>query len=245
MANIKLLNLGCGIKTSNKPGVTNIDWSFYLRIKKSKILSSLTPLFLKGVRLERFKSLPDNIMVHNLANGMPFENDSADAVYHSHMLEHLDREVAEKFLLEVKRVLKPGGIHRIVVPSFEVLCKAYVSHIALCESQPTEAQNHDKFIGDVLEQSVRKEGVGTCIQTPLKRFVENLVVGDARRRGETHQWAYDRFSLKAKLENAGYKEIIEQDYDTSLIPDWVEYGLDTDENNAPYKPDSLYMEARK
>jgi len=245
MAILKLLNLGCGVKTSDKLGVTNIDWSFYLRIKKSKILSSLTPLFLKGVRLERFKSLPDNIMVHNLANGIPFENDSVDAVYHSHMLEHLDRDVAEKFLLEVKRVLKPGGVHRIVVPSFELMCKAYVSHIALCESQPAEAANHDRFIEEILEQSVRKEGAGASIQTPFRRFVENLVVGDARRRGETHQWAYDRFSLKAKLESAGYKEVVEQGYDTSLIPDWAGYGLDTDENGTSYKPGSLYMEARK
>lgn len=64
---MKILNLGCGTKTSNKPGVINIDWSIYLRLRKMKALRSVVPLFVRGVRLERFNSLADNIMVHNLA----------------------------------------------------------------------------------------------------------------------------------------------------------------------------------
>ena len=242
---MKILNLGSGTKTSNKPGVINIDWSIYLRLKKIKALRPLVPLFVRGERLERFMSLADHIIVYNLATGIPFDSDSVDAVYHSHMLEHLDRNVAERFLMEVKRVLKPGGIHRIVVPDFEKASRAYVAHIASCEANPIESDNHDSYIARLLEQSVRREGSGTSQQNSLRRFFENLVLGDARRRGETHQWMYDRINLRAKLLKFGYSDVHVQDYDKSLIPNWNEYGLDLDVNGNQYKPESLYIEARK
>lgn len=242
---MKMLNLGCGTKTSNKPGVINIDWSIYLRLKKMRLFTPILPLLVKGDRLKWINSLPDNIMVHNLAKGIPFKSDSVDVVYHSHLLEHLDRNVAEKFLIEVKRVLKPGGIHRIAVPDLEKACRAYIAHILSCESEPDESDDHDSFIATLLEQSVRKEAFGTSQQNSWRRFVENFVLGDARRRGETHQWMYDRINLKAKLINIGYKEVHVQDYITSLIPNWVEFELDADEKGNQYKPESLYVETLK
>lgn len=33
-----LLNLGCGYKTSDLPGVVNIDWSPYVRLAKNPVL---------------------------------------------------------------------------------------------------------------------------------------------------------------------------------------------------------------
>ena len=79
----------------------------------------------------------------------------------------------------------------------------------------------------------------------MRRFFENLILGDARRRGETHQWMYDRINLQAKLINLGYKEVLVQEYNTSLIPNFIEYGLDVDENGNQYKQESLYIEAAK
>jgi predicted SAM-dependent methyltransferase len=242
---MKILNLGCGTKTSSKSGVINIDWSIYLRLKQLKILTPLVPLFFKGERLERFNSLPDNIVAHNLAKGIPFTADSVDVVYHSHMFEHLDRDVAEAFLMEVKRVLKPGGIHRIVVPDFEKGCKSYLSHIASCDINPDKADDHDSYIATLIEQSVRREADGTSHQRALRRFIENRVLGDARQRGETHQWMYDRINLKTKLINAGYTAVHVQNYHTSLIPNWTEYGLDIDERGNQIQPGSLYIEAIK
>ena len=210
-----------------------------------RLFTPILPLLVKGDRLKWINSLPDNIMVHNLAKGIPFKSDSVDVVYHSHLLEHLDRNVAEKFLIEVKRVLKPGGIHRIAVPDLEKACRAYIAHILSCESEPDESDDHDSFIATLLEQSVRKEAFGTSQQNSWRRFVENFVLGDARRRGETHQWMYDRINLKAKLINIGYKEVHVQDYITSLIPNWVEFELDADEKGNQYKPESLYVETLK
>lgn len=242
---MKILNLGCGTKTSASADVINIDWSIYLRIKKNRILRLVAPRVIKGEQLSRFQALPDNIMVHDLAKGLPFASDSIDAVYHSHSLEHLDRDVAKTFLLEVKRVLKPGGVHRIVVPDMEKACRAYISHIPLGEGDAGEAREHDSYVAAMIEQSVRTEAYSTRRQKPVRRFVENTLLGDARRRGETHQWMYDRINLGALLVTLGYRNPQRQGHDTSLIPNWNQYGLDVDEHGNEYKPESLYIEARK
>ena len=184
-------------------------------------------------------------MVINTAKRLPFASDSIDIVYHSHMLEHLDRDIARKFLLEVKRVLKTDGIQRIVVPDLEKVCRTYISHISLCESNPCEASKHDHYVAAIIEQLVRKEAFRTSKQTRLRRFVENAFLGDARRRGETHQWLYDRVNLTVLLFELGYKNIILQNFNTSLISNWRQYGLDFDKHGNEYKPGSLYVEAQK
>lgn len=241
---MKILNLGCGTKASSHPNVINIDWSITLWLKHSKILRPLLPLLIRERRMEKLRSLPDNIMVHDLSKGIPFGSGSVDVVYHSHVLEHLDRDVAAIFLTEVKRVLKPGGIHRIVVPDLEKICADYLAHISYCDRHHEELHSHDFYVAALLEQSVRKEAYGTSQQSTFRRFVENLLLGDARRRGETHQWMYDRISLKEQLLNAGYVNVCIQDYNTSQIANWNSYGLDINEAGEQYKPGSLYMEAR-
>jgi SAM-dependent methyltransferase len=242
---MKMLNLGCGVKTSDRPEVTNIDWSIYLRLKRNRLFRVVAPLVFNGERRDRFHSVPDNIMVHNLAKGIPFEAESVDVVYHSHMLEHLDRDVAGEFLLEVKRVLKTGGICRIVVPDLEAGARAYLAHIVSSERDPDEAEEHDTYVARLIEQSVRKEASGTSHQKPLRRLLENMLLGDARNRGETHQWMYDRFNLPHLLKKLGYSQVHVLDYKTSLVTDWADYRLDVDDQGNQYKPDSLYVEAVK
>ena len=240
---MKILNLGCGTKTSSHPDVVNIDWSIMLRIRNNKVLYRIIHGMLDHGRRERLDKIPGNILVHNLAKGIPFPNGSVDVVYHSHMLEHLDREVAERFLLEVRRVLKSGGIHRIVVPDFEYLCRCYLDHIDECDLDDAQTANHDGYIAEIIEQSVRRESFGTSQQMGTRRFIENLLLGDARKRGETHQWMYDRISLASNLSNAGYKETAVYKFNTSGISGWNEIGLDLDDEGAQYKPGSLYVEA--
>lgn len=88
-----ILNLGCGTKVANDPAVVNIDWSVMLRIRRNSLLRAAVPLLLKGERLREFRALGDNILVHDLSKGIPFADGSVDAVYRSHTLEHLDREI--------------------------------------------------------------------------------------------------------------------------------------------------------
>ncbi len=243
---MKILNLGCGTKTSSSSDVVNVDWSVMLRIRSNPLLRVFAPLILNDDRLVRFRSLPNNLVVHNLAKGIPFADDSVDAVYHSHVLEHLDRDVAPVFVKEAARVLKKGGVLRIVVPDFERACRVYLSHVETCERDgEQEIERHDIFFEPLLLMSVRREAHGTSQQKPSRRFVENLLLGDARKRGENHQWMYDRFNLAALLKKNGFSKVSVQSFDSSLIQGWNELGLDKAQNGSEYKPESLYVEGIK
>lgn len=72
-----------------------------------------------------------------------------------------------------------------------------------------------------------------------------LSVARFRSSGEIHQWMYDRYSLKALFEKAGFKDAKHVGPTESRVPNWTSYHLDTDPDGAVYKPDSLYMEATK
>lgn len=240
-----ILNLGCGSKTSSAPKCVNLNWIIALRIRRNTLMRMLAPITLRAERFSRFNALPNNIKVWNLAKSIPFADGSVDAVYRSHLLEHLDRPVADDFLLECKRVLKTGGVLRIVVSDFEVLCRKYLEHVADSEHNANEKELYEAYIASMIEQSVRKEAYGTSQQRPLQRYVEKLLLGDARNRGETHQWMYDRIALKQKLIKLGYSAVFEQQYHSSRVPNWIEYGRDVDADGNQYKPDSLYMEGIK
>jgi SAM-dependent methyltransferase len=247
-----ILNLGCGTKTS--PRCVNIDWSIHLRIARNPLFFFGAQRLLSAERVKHLSALRANgeIRVHNLARGIPFADGAADAVYHSHLFEHIDRNLADpardpalSFLKECRRVLKDGGVLRIVVPDLEARCRDYLAHLALSAERPEEAARHDAFVEPIIGQAVRKEASGTSRQRPLLRFVENLLLGDARKRGETHHWEYDRVNLGALLRAAGFSAVRFADYHTSAIADWDAIGLDRNEAGDEYKPGSLYAEAIK
>lgn len=240
-----ILNLGCGTKTSGDPAVMNVDWNILLRIRRNPLLRPFAPWLLRGSRWEAYRSLPVNIVVHNLARGIPCADRAADAVYHSHLMEHLDRPVAREFMKEVHRVLRPGGIQRIVLPDLELLGRRYLESLEKSRKCPACASRHDESVAGILEQCVRREASGTSRQPGWRRTLENLLLGDARRRGETHQWMYDEVNLGELLRQAGFVQIERRSFDTSGIARWNELGLDLQADGSQRKEDSLYLEAIK
>jgi len=240
-----ILNLGCGTRTSSHPSVVNVDWSLNIRIKNSRLLRlAVTPL-LDARRRDRLDRMRGKLLAHDLSKGIPFGTESVDAVYHSHVLEHLDRPVAKEFLKETLRVLKPGGICRIVVPDFEILCRAYVQDVDRCRSELQQASRHEDFVEALLEQSVRREAAALGGRKGFARLLEKAVLGDARRRGETHQWMYDRISLPYICKAVGYGDATIETWTSSRIPGWDQVGLDRNDEGGEHTPDSLYVEARK
>jgi len=72
-----------------------------------------------------------------------------------------------------------------------------------------------------------------------------LQTGRFRRKGETHRWMYDRYSLSVLLSKCGLKSIKQQTAAKSYIPNWTSFNLDTEPDGTVYKPDSLYVEGIK
>ncbi|RVD14303.1 MAG: methyltransferase domain-containing protein [Mesorhizobium sp.] len=55
----------------------------------------------------------------DITKRLPFPDSHADFIYAEHVVEHVDYRAALKFFAECRRVLKPGGVIRIAVPSLE------------------------------------------------------------------------------------------------------------------------------
>lgn len=199
---------------------------------------------LRGTRREHFSATRGDMVVHDLRYGVPAQDASVDAVYHSHVLEHIDRDLVPAFMCDVQRVLKPDGIHRIVVPDLEQAARAYLASLERSRSATDEADLHDGYVSRMIEQMVRREAHGTSQQPLIQRRVENRLLGDARRRGETHQWMWDEVNLAAVLAETGFHSVRRVDHITSDIHGWAEIGLDVSDGLQPYKPGSLYVEAR-
>lgn len=58
---------------------------------------------------------------------LPFATHSIDMCYSSHLLEHLSASEAMAFLAEQRRVLKPQGVIRVVVPDLGELCRTFAA----------------------------------------------------------------------------------------------------------------------
>lgn len=77
-------------------------------------------------RSEYVRRLSDHRFIHHeLEEGLPFEDESVDFIFCSHVVEHFFRPDAEALLREMQRVLRPGGVARICVPDLEHALRLY------------------------------------------------------------------------------------------------------------------------
>ena len=70
---------------------------------------------------------------HNVLE-LPFEDNSVDLIYTSHLLEYFDKNEVGAILKEWRRVLKVGGVLRLAVPNFEPIAKLYVEQNLMLEN---------------------------------------------------------------------------------------------------------------
>ena len=62
----------------------------------------------------------------NLAQKLPFRDGVADLMHTEDFIDQLELENARSFLLECHRILKPGGVIRILTPDLERLARLYL-----------------------------------------------------------------------------------------------------------------------
>jgi SAM-dependent methyltransferase len=58
---------------------------------------------------------------------LPFDDNTYEAIYSSHVLEHIPWNRTQDALGEVYRILKPGGTFEVWVPNFEVIVQCYLN----------------------------------------------------------------------------------------------------------------------
>lgn len=144
MQKLNYLNLACGSKTHK-------DWiNVDIASKDSSVINC------------------------NLLDGINFSDNFFDAIYHSQFIEHIPKDMALGFMKECYRVLKPGGIIRVVTPDLENITRSYLKCLEKCVIDPGEINtaNYDWLMLELYDQTVRNTSGGEMGKILAK---ENLI----------------------------------------------------------------------
>ena len=158
---MKYLNLGCGAYYSTNAEWTNVD----------------------------FVSSDKQVIAHNLLQGIPFENDTFDFVYHSHVLEHFSKNDGAQFISECHRVLKKNAVIRIAVPDLERLAIDYLKTLTLGIEQPTNEllrANYDWMVLEMYDQTMRNSRAGE-----IGNYLQQDIITN-------EQFVYDRVGVEGE-----------------------------------------------
>lgn len=116
---------------------------------------------------------------------LPFPDAAFEAVYASHVLEHLSPAGGRRLLSEIRRVLAPGGTVRLVVPDVERSARAYLALLdeAAASGRPPDAARHRWLLAELFDQMVRERTGGeqaalrAAASPELERFIAARVGG--------------------------------------------------------------------
>ncbi|QJR11709.1 hypothetical protein DSM104443_02791 [Usitatibacter rugosus] len=126
----------------------------------------------------------------DITRPLPLESQSVRGIYTEHCLEHVPLEAGDRLLGEFRRILKPGGSLRIVVPDGSLYLNNYASDLPL----PYAAE--DSYRG---------------IYTPMMSV--NRIM---RKYG--HAFIYDFATLRRLLESHGFRSIAKEGFLTGRDP---------------------------
>lgn len=163
---------GCGF--SSAKNWRNFDASPALRFERLPLIGR--------VYTKNEQRFPSNVEYGDIIKGLPLTDSSCDGVYASHVLEHLSLADFRAALRNTYRILKPGGIFRLVVPDLETLARRYL------ESESPDASLEFMRATDLGKES-RLRGIRLIVSQ----------LGNSQ-----HLWMWDYSSLENELSDAGF-----------------------------------------
>ena len=194
---LQRLHIGCG-PGPQPAGWVHLDGSWNARFAKAPRLRELiTRLGLVPERAAR-QFWQSDIVVANIRRRLPFPADSFDVVYSSHVLEHLYQVEANALLRECVRVLRRGGVLRIVVPDLKAMVVQYLNGPKTPRIPP-----------EMLPADWLNEALHLRTSRPPTGFVFHRIYL-ALTEFHTHKWMYDAESLAYRMNAVGLAEVAER-----------------------------------
>jgi SAM-dependent methyltransferase len=131
-------------------------------------------------------AFPAQARYGDILAGLSVPEKSADAVYCSHVLEHLSLADCRRALANTFRILKPGGRFRLVMPDLRWLVDRY-----LAAGTPDAAVNLMRET--LLGQDTRPRG----LMAMMREWIGN----------SRHRWMWDYPAMEHELAQAGFSDI--------------------------------------
>lgn len=129
----------------------------------------------------------DKVVHVDATKKFPFTDKTFDYIYNEHMFEHITINQGIDMLNECYRVLKPGGILRIVTPDFQFLLDLY-------NEEKTDSQK--KYIKTNTEMFIK--------DAP---YEADIIVINNFFKDWGHQFIYDEKALKKAFSDAGFTKV--------------------------------------
>tara|TARA_B110001450_G_scaffold256994_1_gene290065 strand:- start:5260 stop:5913 length:654 start_codon:yes stop_codon:yes gene_type:complete len=178
------INIGCGSNPSE--GWLNFDNTPAIKLANSPLKYRIAKLFgmLKKTHIENIEwNKKNKIKYADAAKSIPLPPNSVEAIYTSHMFEHLSREGAKSFLYEAKKILKIDGVLRVSIPDLKIYIEKYLIN-----------EDANEFMTGILVES-----------PPINTLKQKIFLFMNGYRH--HQWMYDGESLSILFREAGFKNI--------------------------------------
>lgn len=175
MANTHI-QYGCGLSAPRE--WTNFDASPKVRIERLPLIGPLTS--------SRTGGFPVNVRYGDIVKGLPVPANSCQAVYCSHVLEHLALGDLRTALANTRKILVAKGIFRLVVPDLRAAAMRY--------TEDTSDQAAIRFMSETfLGMAERQRGVMGMLR---------MSFGNSQ-----HLWMWDFPSMRRELASAGFGDI--------------------------------------
>jgi predicted SAM-dependent methyltransferase len=155
-------------------------------------------------------------VIWDITQGLPFEAGRFEGIYTEHCLEHIPLEATDRLLAHCFRILKPGGVLRVIVPDGEIFIDGYRESTNNGNSRTLPYADHHAY-----------QGIYTPIMTVNRIFREH-----------GHLFIYDFCTMRQLMERNGFesvkKEVFRNGRRTTLLRD-----------SEHREHESLYVEASK
>jgi predicted SAM-dependent methyltransferase len=116
----------------------------------------------------------------DISRVLPFPDESFDGAFCEHVLEHFSLDDGLKISREIKRILRPGGVFRVVVPDAEYVVRMYLE-------KPRDL--------------IAYRGSGKAGETAME------TVNTFFRQRYDHQFLYDWPTMEKMLLKAGFDKV--------------------------------------
>jgi SAM-dependent methyltransferase len=160
----------------------------------------------------------------DLRRPLKIADSSVDGIFSEHTIEHLTYDEADRLLSECCRIMKPGGVIRIILPDISLFIKHY------CDQDETWFRRWERLIfleSDDMERAKRR------LASPLQAI--SFVT---QEYGHVSSW--DLPTLTYYLEKSGFRCISKVSFMQGKCPQIL-----CDQNNEERKFVSLYVESVK
>ncbi|MEM9313883.1 MAG: methyltransferase domain-containing protein [Pseudomonadota bacterium] len=172
---MKKVQYGCGFCAPDD--WCNFDSSPTLRFERLPLIGRL--------HTKNDARFPANVRFGDVVRGLPVPDQSATYLYCSHVLEHLSLEDMRLALENSYRVLRSGGVFRLVMPDLKVAATRY---LASDDARAAIAFHRETLLG----MESRPRGV----MGALKEWLGN----------SRHLWLWDYPACVVELEKVGFRK---------------------------------------